>query len=172
MELIIINIMSAVACYCAIIGSKQFTPKVDKPLLGAKYFVVGNSINIIIGLSLGNIPFIFCQYMLRHFTVHLTQDDKKFMRLTYAMMIALLAVIGITNKELIISMPIIDSIGSALAILGAIALKRNKGTLMCWCWLVADIIFLYIGITNKLVGLSIASCFFIYHSILRLRGVK
>jgi hypothetical protein len=84
------------------------------------------------------------------------------------MMAVLLGIIGITSKELIITMPLIDSIGSVLAIVGAIALKKNKGALMSWCWLVADIIFLYVGVTNKLVGLSVASSFFIYHSILRL----
>jgi hypothetical protein len=167
--IIIINVISVVATVLSIYGSKLCV----KGNYGKanKVFVLGNSMNIAVALSCGNIAFLLGQYMLRYYTINMI-EDKMFKNIAGLLVLTILAVIGINTNILNIDFNIFELIGTIGAILGTKRMIKGDIKNMSYWWIIADLVFFYVGIDYMIGGLIVASLMFTLHGVQRLRVEK
>lgn len=164
--IIIINVLSVVATCLSVYGSKLVVKgEYNK---ANKSFVLGNSTNIAVALSTGNIAFLIGQYMLRYYTINMI-EDKKFKLIAGLIVLIILAIIGINTNSLNIDFNIYELIGTIGAILGTKRMIKGDYKNMSYYWIVADLVFFYVGLDYKLLGLIYASFMFTLHGCIRLR---
>lgn len=164
--IIIINVLSVVATCLSVYGSKQVVKaNYDR---ANKSFVLGNSTNIAVALSTGNIAFLIGQYMLRYYTINMI-EDKKFKIIAGLIVLVILAILGINTESLNIDFNIYELIGTIGAILGTKRMIKGDLKNMSYYWILADLVFFYVGCDYKLIGLIYASFMFTLHGAQRLR---
>jgi hypothetical protein len=160
---------NVIAMLLAIRGSSNFVREDFET--GSWQFMVGNSINMVVGLSIGNIWLFIAQAALMFYTLELVQDNRTIRYSLIAVLsIVLIGILGVADNFVIGYSSVIDAVATAMAIYGAYAMSRQNWTVMAWCWILADIGFLYVAVENGLVGLAIQSIAFIYHGWLRVTG--
>ena len=163
----LIQFLSLLAMALAMYGSKLFVKSNFD--LGSKMFIVGNTINILLGLAIGNIYLSIAQLGLLVFTLPMVKvnTNKRFYSL-----------VGLLGIGLGICLPmhigfdasVIDVLSTLCAWYGAYKMSKGDYTTMAKCWIVADIGFIYIGVTERLLGLTIQAMVFTYHGYLRIKG--
>ena len=164
--IILINLISVVATSLSIYGSKLCVK--GNYAKANKTFVLGNSTNIAVALSTGNIAFLIGQYMLRYYTINMI-EDKKFKNIAGLLVLIILAIIGINTDSLNIDFNIYELIGTIGAILGTKRMIKGDIKNMSYYWIIADIVFFYVGMHYMIGGLIIASLMFTLHGAQRLR---
>ena len=160
----LVQIFSLTAMTLAISGSKDFVNEDYES--GSWKFMIGNTINIALGTSLGDANLLIAQSGLMYYTLRMVKHTEYFKYLlSFGLM--LLLILGI-NNSLSFSFNIIEVLATITAWVGAWAMSRQKFKLMGLSWIVADIGFLYIAYKLGLIGLGIQASIFIYHGYLRI----
>lgn len=177
----ILFILSVISVCCAAYGSFLFVDKKDSNgetveaeyQLGSMYFLVGNSINVALGLHIGDLVLISSQLGLVWFTIPmLFPDPKRWFLVSCPVGFTFLVLFLGTADSFHFTASFIGAVASAIAILGAWFMSKGFWTKMAWCWLIADLIFIYVAILNKLPLLGVLAVLFVYHSAMRLLGYK
>jgi len=158
--------LNIVAMFAAMYGSYLFVKGSFEA--GAKVFLIGNTINLAVGLGIGDMGIVATQAALAWYTLPM-YSDKRFSSVLAILATVLLLVLGITTK-VHISLTLASGLGSVFAIYGAYRMSKHDYTTMAWMWIIADILFAYVGWVECLPGLFIQSLVFIYHDILRVMG--
>lgn len=161
-----IQTLNIVAMFAAMYGSYLFV--VNKFEAGAKVFLVGNAINVAVGLGIGDMGIVATQLALGWFTLPM-YSNKKFTSCLSILAVALLAILGVTT-EMHAHFTWASSIGAVTAIYGAYRMSKHDYVTMAWMWIIADLLFAYVGWVDALPGLFIQSSVFVYHGILRVTG--
>jgi len=164
--ILIINIISAVATVAAIKGSREVVK--GNYDFANKLFIAGNSLNIATAISIGNVPLLVGQYMLRFYTIKML-NNKKYTSYTGIGLLIILGILGINTDSLTLDMSAWEFLGTLGAIAGTKRMLKYDFKNMSYWWIVADLIFLYIGLKHSLIGLTIASFMFTLHGCQRLR---
>jgi hypothetical protein len=168
-----VQVLSGVAMVMGGYGSMLFVDTETKPAdypLGSKVFLVGNTINVAVGLHIGDYSMVGAQAGLAFFTLLLVKE-LRFTAIVGALLSALILWIGIAHNFHFTASGL-GVFASSVAIFGAWAMWRGKLDIMNWCWVVADLVFIYIAILNQLVGLFLVACLFTWHGYLRITGKK
>lgn len=163
----LVTLMSLTAMALAVYGSKLFVKgEFD---YGAQLFLIGNSINILLGFAIGNIWLSIAQFGLLWFTLPMVGYSKysSFYKVLF-IGIATMTMSLSYNSLNFISSPI-DIIATVTAWYGAYCMSKQNWRMMAIMWIIADIGFIYIGITEGLIGLTIQASIFVYHGYLRLK---
>ncbi len=163
-----IQILNVLAMVFAMVGSALFVHGRFEE--GAKTFLLGNTINIMVALGVGDVAFGLCQAVLAFYTLPMYKS-RVFSGFLSGMAAVLLAVVGVSGG-FHFTMDPVSAVGAALAIYGAYAMSKQRWTTMAWMWIVADLLFIYVGVQHGLIGLTIQSTVFVYHGILRVTKVK
>ncbi len=158
------QVLSLTAMTMAMSGSKDFVK--EKYEIGSWKFMVGNTINIALGASLGDANLLLAQVGLMYYTLPMVQNKKYFKELLIFGLV-LLIILGI-NSNLNFSFNIIEILATTTAWLGAYAMSKGKFKLMGLAWIIADIGFVYIAYKLQLLGLGIQALVFVYHGYLRM----
>lgn len=161
-----LQLLNLVAMFAAMYGSYLFVKNEFEA--GAKVFLLGNVTNIAVGLGVGDMGIVATQAALAGFTLPM-YSDKRFSAVLAVQGIVLLTVLGITT-ELHVGFTLASFFGSVFAIYGAWRMSRHDFKTMAWMWIIADVLFVYVGVVDELPGLVIQSVVFIYHGILRVTG--
>ena len=173
-------ILSLVAAVFAAVGSWMFVNKKGKDgsvieaqyATGAMVFLCGNATTIALGLHIGDLVLVSAQLGLVWFTLPMYKEYKHKHIFSLGCLIyfaVLVAILG-TSNSFHFTASWLGGIASFIAILGAYFMDKFKFTHMAWCWLVADLIFIYVAILNNLPILGVLAAIFVYHSICRLLG--
>lgn len=163
-----VQILSLFAMFFAMVGSALFVHGRFEE--GAKTFLLGNTMNIMVALGVGDVAFGLCQAALAYYTLPMYKS-RKFSAFLIAMAVVLFIALGISSS-FHLTVDLVSSIGAVLAIYGAYAMSKARWKTMAWMWIVADLLFIWVGISHGLIGLTIQSCVFVYHGILRVTGMK
>jgi len=161
-------ILNVFAMFFAMVGSALFVHGRFEE--GAKTFLLGNTMNIMVALGVGDVAFGLCQAVLAYYTLPMYKD-KKFSWFLTAMAAILGLVIGISSG-FHFTLDAVSAVGAGLAIYGSYAMSKQRWNTMAWMWIFADLLFIWVGIQHGLIGLTIQSVVFVYHGILRVTGVK
>lgn len=162
------SLISFTAMGLAVYGSKLFVK--GEFTYGAQLFLIGNSLNILLGFSIGNIWLSIAQFGLLWFTLPMVNyvEHMKFYKVLF---------IGIATVALSMNYSVLEFVASPMDIVatigawyGAYCMSKANWKVMAIMWILADIGFLYIGITEGLYGLAIQATIFVYHGYLRLRA--
>jgi hypothetical protein len=137
---------------------------------GAKAFLLGNTINIMVALSIGDVAFALCQAALAWYTLPMYKS-RVFSGILISMATVLLVSIGV-SKGFHFTLDPVSAMATPLAIIGAWAMSKQRYDLMGWMWIVADLAFVHVGVSNGLIGLTIQSLVFTYHGYLRVTHRK
>lgn len=161
------ELLNIVAMFLALLGSSNFVMK--KTEKGAWQFMLGNVINMTVGLAIGNLWLFLAQAGLMYFTLNMVKVKvtKRFTLLAI-LAIVLISILGINTVQVFRNYGAIDITATILAILGAYAMSKAWWHAMALMWIVADIGFLIMAYQESLLGLAIQSLVFIYHGYLRL----
>jgi hypothetical protein len=165
---ITVQTLNILAMFFAMIGSALFVHGRFED--GAKTFLLGNAINIAVALSIGDVAFGTVQAVLGAYTLPMYKDTR-FNRILACLFAGALVTVGVSSG-FHFRMDLVSVCGAVFAIIGAHAMYKQNWKLMAWMWIVADLIFIQVGVTNGLVGLTLQSMVFVYHGILRVTGVK
>ena len=163
-----VQILSVLASIFAMSGSAYMVHQKYED--GAKAFLLGNTINIMVALSIGDLAFGLCQAALAWYTLPMYKS-RAFSGLLVSICVVLLTSIGI-SQGFQFHMDPVSAFATPLAILGAWAMSKMRWDLMGWCWIVADLAFVHVGVSNGLIGLTIQSLVFTYHGYLRVTHRK
>lgn len=159
-----------VAMMCAIVGSNLFTK--DKFTTGAKVFTVGNVLNVASAAAVGNIGLLLTMLGFMWFTVPMYDDPDGDFSIPMAFIgCVLMTQMGISPK-LFLGMDWLGLFAAVTALTGSYFAVVGRVIPMAWCWIVADIIFVYLGWRDALPGLVFQSIVFIYYGIVRVSGYK
>ena len=136
------------------------------------FFLISNSSLLIFFILNGKVPmiiqFIFFFGSAILGMIRMSEDKVKTIKIFKIMFLISIVplVFALLNiKEITFEVKVLDTIASSLAILGAFLLssstyiKRNTAYVM---FVVADVIFVYIGFTNSFYFFMLQSLFFIY----------
>jgi hypothetical protein len=138
--------------------------------LGAQVFMLGNITNIAVGLSIGDLSMVVAQAGLAFFTIPMFENRKVSLALVL-MYIYMTLQLGVAN-HFHFTASWLGIAASATAVYGAWAMAKAKWDIMNWCWVVADLAFIYIAILNQLLGLFVLASLFVWHGYLRIKGYK
>lgn len=164
-----VQILSVFASFFAMTGSALMVREGREPE-GARAFLLGNAMNIAVALGVGDVAFMAAQAALAGFTFPMFKD-RKFNAILGAMFVSEITIVGIAGS-FHLTMDPVSFVGAVLAIWGAFAMMKHNWNLMGWLWIVADLLFLYVGYEHGLLGLMIQSAVFIYHGYLRVTHKK
>lgn len=165
-------VLTTVSSMLAAYGSLLFIDRVNHPAeydLGAMVFIVANSINIAVGLHIGDLVLVTSQAGLLVFTIPMYKN-KLFSLVCSVGFITLIYFLGVA-KSFHFTATYLGGACTVIAILGAWYMTRDT-TKMAWCWLIADLGFIVVAILNHLPMLGVLALVFVYHSSLRLLGYK
>ena len=137
---------------------------------GAKSFLLGNVINVAVAIGTGNIAFGLSQASLAYYTVPMYKSVR-FTSFLVGMAIVLSMILGFSS-HLFLEMDIVSTIAMPFAIFGAYAMSKRWFGIMGWMWIIADLLFIYVGVKYNLLGLTLQSVIFVYHGILRVTHKK
>lgn len=163
-----VQILSVLASIFAMSGSALMVHQKYED--GAKAFLLGNTINIMVALSIGDLAFALCQATLAWYTLPMYKS-RAFSGLLVAMAVVLLTSVGI-SKGFYFHMDPVSLFATPFAVIGAWAMSKMKLDMMGWMWIVADLAFVHVGMSNGLIGLTIQSLVFTYHGYLRVTHRK
>jgi len=163
--LILIQSLSVVAMILAIYGSKLFVD--NKFDLGSKLFIVGNSINIILGLAVSNLYLTLGQLGLLLFTLPMVKLSANKLFYSFVVMLSIVLLI-ILPLHFGFKASILEMLSTACAWYGAYKMSKGDFATMAKCWIIADMGFVYIGVTSHLIGLTLQASIFVYHGYKRL----
>jgi hypothetical protein len=175
-----LTILSIVAATFAATGSLMFVNRkhADGTISDAQYdtgsmvFLCGNATTIALGLHLGDMTLVSAQLGLVWFTLPMYKEHKHAKAFTIgclAYFVGLLIFLGVSTK-LHFTASYLGAAASIIAIYGAWLMSKFRFTAMAWCWLIADLIFIYVAVLNKLPILGVLAAIFVYHSACRLLG--
>jgi hypothetical protein len=167
-EVTAVQVLNVFAMSFAMTGSALFVH--GRYEEGAKTFLLGNAMNIAVAVGVGDVAFGAAQAALAGFTFPMF-TDRKFVKLLGALFAGSLASVGIAGSIHFTIDPV-SFVGAVLAIYGAYAMSKAQWKVMAWMWIVADLLFIWVGIHHGLLGLTIQSLVFVYHGCLRVTGVK
>lgn len=164
-----LDLLNIVAMLLAIRGSSNFVRGDFEG--GSWQFMIGNIINMAIGLAIGNLWLFLAQAGLMFYTLNLVSVRRK-QRYTMLLLLAILIVslLGVADIHRLSYYNLIDILATSTAIYGAYAMSKQNWSVMAKMWIIADIGFLWIAIDAGLIGLAIQSAIFIYHGYLRLNN--
>lgn len=168
MDITTVQALSALAMVFAITGSGLMVHKRYEE--GAKAFLLGNTINIMVALGVGDVAFLASQAALAAYTLPMYKS-KSFSAFLIGMAIVLLWAVGISSGFHFTLDPV-SGVGAVLAIIGARAMYKGQFNLMGWMWIIADPMFIYVGLQHGLTGLVLQSAVFTWHGVLRVTGMK
>ena len=163
-----IQILNGLAMVFAMVGSALFVHGRFED--GAKTFLLGNAINFMVALGVGDVALGLCQAALAYYTLPM-YSSRKFSGFLIAILVVLGTAIGLSSGYHFTMDPV-SMVATPLAVYGAYAMSKQRFTTMAWMWIVADLLFIYVGVRHGLIGLTIQSAVFVYHGILRVTGVK
>lgn len=163
-----IQILNVLAMVFAMTGSALFVHGRFED--GAKTFLLGNTINIMVALGVGDVAFGLCQAALAYYTLPMYKSPR-FTGVLIGIAATLLVAIGVSSG-FHFTLDAVSAVGASLAIYGAYAMSKQRWSVMAWMWIVADLLFIYVGVQHSLIGLTIQSVVFVYHGILRVTKVK
>ena len=173
--------LSVVSVCCSAYGSFLFVDKKDSHgivtkaeyQLGSMWFLVGNSINVAMGLHIGDLVLVSSQLGLVWFTIPmLFPNPKRWFLVSCPVGFCVLVLFLGTANSFHFTASVVGAIASFIAILGAWFMSKQSWTKMAWCWLIADLIFIYVAVINRLPLLGVLAVLFVYHSAMRLLGYK
>ena len=168
-----VQVLSGVAMVAGSYGSMLFVDT-DKETanypLGAQVFMVGNITNIAVGLSIGDMSMVIAQAGLAYFTIPMFEEKR--VSAALCMLFAYLSLQLGTAHHFHFTASWLGICASAVAVYGAWAMSKMKWDIMNWCWVVADLAFIYIAVLNQLLGLFILASLFVWHGYLRIKGYK
>lgn len=173
-------LLSIVAAAFAATGSWMFVNKkhADGSITEAQYelgsmvFLVGNATTVALGLHIGDLVLVSAQLGLVWFTIPMYKEYKHkhiFSACCLAYFIVLTWILGVSDS-FHFTASFLGVVASVIAILGAYYMDKYKFNHMAWCWLFADLIFIYVAVLNKLPVLGVLAAIFVYHSACRLLG--
>lgn len=173
----LIFILSLVAASFAAYGSMLFVDRKNHKAeyeFGSMIFLIGNATTIALGLHIGDLVLVSAQLGLVWFTIPMYQEHKNAKIFSIGCLLYFLVLILIlkVNTNFHFTASYIGAIASVIAIYGAWLMSKYRFTEMAWCWLIADLIFIYVAVLNKLPILGVLAMIFVYHSSLRLLGYK
>jgi hypothetical protein len=161
-----LELLNIIAMALAIRGSSNFVRSDFES--GSWQFMIGNTINMTVGLAIGNLWLFLAQAGLMFYTLNLVSENTIVRyRLLAILAVVLMTTLGIQEVQTFEVYDLIDVAATVAAIYGAYAMSKQCWTTMAWMWIVADIGFLYVAIDAHLIGLAIQSSIFIYHGYLR-----
>jgi len=164
-----LELLNIVAMGLAIRGSSNFVREDFEN--GSWQFMIGNTINMAIGLAIGNLWLFLAQAGLMFFTLNLVKVNIAIRyRLLAILAILVISFFGIANVQSFHIYNMIDTLATITAIYGAYAMSKQDWHTMAKMWIIADIGFLWIAYEAGLIGLAIQSIAFIYHGYLRLNN--
>ena len=167
------QLLAVLAMFAGGYGSMLFVETETKPAnyeLGSIVFLIGNSTNIALGLHIGDMALFSTQVGLAYFT--LPMFNSKLVKTSLALWLTVLILtLGVAN-HFHFTASWLGVCASAVAVYGAWAMSKAKWDTMNWCWMVADLAFVYIAILNGLYGLLVLASLFVWHSYLRIMGYK
>lgn len=167
------QLLAGVAMVAGSYGSMLFVDSTKRPAnytLGSIVFLVGNTTNIALGLHIGDMALTSTQLGLAYFTLPMF-DNKVVKTALLVWLLTLVYMLGVAN-HFTFTASWLGIAASATAVYGAWAMSKAKWDIMNWCWLLADLAFVYIAILNQLLGLLILASLFVWHSYLRIKGYK
>lgn len=168
-----VQLMSVVAMFAGAWGSMLFVDTKERPAdyeLGSKVFLIGNIANIVIGLHIGELSLVIAQCGLAVFTIPMYDDRETNMVLSvYALFMIIFFPVA---NHFSFTASVVSASASVVAVYGAWAMSKAKWNTMNWCWVVADLVFIYVAIEQKLLGLGIVATLFVWHGFLRIMGWK
>ena len=163
-----IQVLNVLASVFAITGSWVMTQ--ERYEEGAQTFLLGNVINMAVAVGTGNVAFGLSQAALAFYTVPLYKS-KPFTCFLVGMAVVLGLNLGLSS-HLYLEMDTVSMIAMPFAIVGAHAMSKHRFALMGWMWIIADVLFIYVGVKYNLLGLTIQSVIFVYHGYLRVTHKK
>ena len=164
-----IELLNIAAMALAIRGSSNFVREDFES--GSWQFMIGNTINMSVGLAIGNLWLFLAQAGLMFFTLNLVKVSKTTRYLGLSILaVFLVSFFGIADIQQLHYYNVIDILATATAIYGAYAMSKQDWSTMARMWIIADIGFLWIAYEAGLIGLAIQSIAFIYHGYLRLNN--
>lgn len=165
--------LSVVALVAGAYGSMLFVDTDKTPAnysVGSQVFLLGNVLNIAVGMHIGDLSMVIAQAGLVYYTVPMF-DNKRVSLLLFTIFAYSVLVLGTANHFSFTS-TWLGACASAVAVYGAWAMERQKWNIMNWCWVIADLAFMYIAVVNQLLGLFILATLFVWHGFLRIMGYK
>ncbi len=164
-----LELLNIAAMALAIRGSSNFVrEKVEE---GSWQFMIGNTINMSVGLAIGNLWLFLAQAGLMFFTLRLVKVNTTMrFRMLSILAVLLVSFFGIAYIQQLHYYSVIDILATITAIYGAYAMSKQDWHTMAKMWIIADIGFLWIAYEAGLIGLAIQSIAFIYHGYLRLNN--
>ena len=154
----------------AVCGSYLFTK--DRFVDGAKVFTVGNVLNVCAAAAIGNVGLLLTMFGFMWFTVPMCNDENGDFGIPLAFIACVaLHIMGISPK-LFLGVDWIGLVATAFALGGSYFVIKGRLIGMAWCWIIADIIFFYVGWRDSMWGLVAQSVVFIYYGGVRVSGYK
>jgi hypothetical protein len=173
LTIVAVQLLSVVALFAGAYGSWLFVDRTDKPadfVAGCRAFLFGNITNIALGFCVGDLSLVIAQFGLVYFTVVLLKDWK-FVAWLVVLLLTEVAVLPLAN-QMVFKTSYLGAFASFIAVLGAWAMSRSKWDIMNWSWVIADLAFIYIAITNRLLGLGLVASLIVWHGYVRIKGWK
>jgi len=162
-----LDLLNIIAMLLAIRGSSNFVRGDFEN--GSWQFMIGNTINMVVGLAIGNLWLFLAQAGLMFYTLNLVSVKRTKRYIMLGLLAVLMAsILGIANIQKLSYYNLIDILATSTAIYGAYAMSKQKWSVMAKMWIIADIGFLIVAYEAGLIGLAIQSAVFIYHGYLRL----
>lgn len=163
----LITVLNILAMLCALYGSWSMVR--DDRVNAGRSFLVGNMLNLLVGITVGNLALIITMIGFTYYTTMLIENHD---RVTIGFMGAALFPFMTPAPDVFFQMDAVGLVATLMALYGSQCMVEGKITRMCWMWIMADLLFLYIAYTEGLIGLAIQSVIFVYYSIIRLNGWK
>lgn len=164
-----LELLNIIAMALAIRGSSNFVREDFET--GAWQFMLGNVINMAVGLAIGNLWLFLAQAGLMYFTLNMPKLGRpQAFRMLALLAIILVSVLGISDTYAFSYINSIDVVATIGAIYGAYAMSKQNWSLMAKMWIIADMGFMWVAYEAGLLGLFIQSIIFVYHGYLRLTG--
>ena len=157
--------MNIIALFSAIAGSWLMVKGQHRN--AARMFTIGNILNFMVGIMVGNLALCFTMIGFTYYTTMLLTDTD---RIVTGFFGASLFPFAKPAPDVFFQMDLIGLLATIMALYGSKCMVEGNIRMMCWMWILADLLFLYIGITTGLVGLAVQSIIFVYYSIIRLNG--
>jgi hypothetical protein len=173
LTIVAVQLLSVIALFAGAYGSWLFVDRIDKPadfVAGCRVFLFGNFTNIAIGFCIGDLSLVIAQAGLVYFTAPFV-GNKKFVGFVTVVFILEMLTLPMANV-LVFKTSYLGAFASFVAVLGAWAMSKGKTDIMNWCWVIADLAFIHIAITNRLLGLGLVATLFVWHGYVRIKGWK
>lgn len=163
-----LQLMALIDLAAAMVGSHLYTH--HRIAAGTRAFVVGNVCTVAVAAALGDVGLLATVLIFLYYSGPLCEDPE-FCRSVSWLGAALVAVFP-PSTALFVHLPPLSLVATVLAFWGAHAMTVGRWRQMAWSWVLADALFLVVGLQYGLLGLALKSVVFIYHGILRLLNYR